>query len=74
MTRGGAEMRRPEGVFNSTSGLGSGADTGGGWGAGGVVGISGGTDWEGLFCGKSGVVFAVGGAPVRGGAEGLGGT
>lgn len=28
----------------------------------------------GLFCGKSGVVLALGGAPVRGGAEGLGGS
>lgn len=66
MTRGGGEISRPEGVFNSASGLGPG---------GGVVtgGVRLGTDWEGLFCGKSGVVFAVGGAPVRGGAEGLGG-
>jgi hypothetical protein len=28
-------------------------------------------DEEGVFCGKSGVVFACGGAPVKGGAAGL---
>jgi hypothetical protein len=32
-----------------------------------------GTDWEGFFCGKRGVVFALDGEPVRGGAEGFGG-
>jgi len=45
---------------------------------GGVVGVAGaavtcGTAWDGDFGGKSGVVFAVGGEPVNGGAEGLGG-
>jgi len=29
--------------------------------------------WVGAFCGKRGVVFAFGGAPVTGGAEGFGG-
>ena len=47
-------------------------------GTGGEVGVAGagvtcGTAWEGDFGGKSGVVFAVGGVPVSGGAEGLGG-
>jgi hypothetical protein len=32
-----------------------------------------GTGWEGVFCGKRGVVFALAGEPVRGGAEGFGG-
>jgi hypothetical protein len=72
MTRSGGGIRRPEGVFNSAAGSGSGAVTGG-WAAGGLGDSRVGTVWEGDFCGKRGVVFAVGGAPVRGGAEDLGG-
>jgi hypothetical protein len=32
-----------------------------------------GSGWSGVFCGKRGVVFALAGEPVMGGAEGLGG-
>ena len=42
--------------------------------AGGLVQLWGtDTGWEGFFCGKRGVVFALAGEPVMGGAEGLGG-
>jgi hypothetical protein len=73
MTRGGGGIRRPEGVFNSIAGSGSGVVTRG-WavGSGGGVGeprVS--AVWEGDLGGKRGVVLAVGGAPVRGGADGL---
>ena len=74
MTRGGGEIRRPEGVFNSAFGSGSGSGVvTGGWVAGGVVKSRVGAVWEGGLGGKRGVVLAVGGAPVRGGAEGFGG-
>jgi hypothetical protein len=50
--------------------------TGGAFGCSVVGGASDaagvGTDVGTLFCGKSGVVFALGGAPVTGGADGLG--
>ncbi len=47
---------------------------GGGVPAGGVTLAGGGNVCEAGFCGKRGVVFAVGGAPVTGGAIGLGGV
>jgi hypothetical protein len=40
---------------------------------GGLVKPSVGTGWDAGFCGKSGVVFALAGDPVSGGAEGFGG-
>jgi hypothetical protein len=80
MTRAGETITRPEGLFNSgsmtdfvTGRSGAGGGIGGGAAAGGLVEPRVETCWEGLFCGKRGVVFAVGGEPVRGGAEGLGG-
>ena len=47
----------------------TGSSVAGGWVKPGLAG----TGWEGFFCGKRGVVFALAGAPVRGGAEGFGG-
>jgi hypothetical protein len=85
MTRAGGTMTRPDEVFNSSTG--PGPDWVGGWSAEGVVGVagaagaaggvvveSGGTGWEPSFEGKRGVVLALGGAPVKGGAEGRGGV
>jgi len=73
MTRGGGAARRPDEVGNSTAGAGidlvTGRSVAGGLVKPGLVG----TGWEGFFCGKRGVVFALAGAPVRGGAEGFGG-
>lgn len=83
ITRAGATITRPEGLFNSLAGSmkdfvtgrsGAGGGIGGGAAAGGLVEPRLETCWEGDFCGKSGVVFAVGGEPVRGGAEGFGGA
>ncbi len=80
MTRAGAP-RRPEAVDNSEAGVGAGGS--GATGAAGVAGSSGGvalvnprvgTGCDAGFCGKRGVVFALEGAPVTGGAEGFGGT
>jgi hypothetical protein len=73
MTRGGGVATRPDEVVNSAAGLGvGGGGVAEGVGAGKGLGSS--TCCEGGFCGKRGVVFALGGAPVTGGAEGLGGT
>ena len=85
MTRGGWPGRRPEDEVNSGETLG-----GAGGGVGGAIGVgagaaacggigggvapSTGTFCDGGFCGKRGVVFAVGGAPVTGGARGRGGV
>ena len=49
-------------------------ETGAGAIGGGVgAAVTCGTGWEGDFTGKRGVVFAVGGEPVSGGADGRGG-
>jgi len=73
MTLGGSAARRPDEAVNSTAGAGlalvAGRSVAGGWVRPGL----GGTGWERFFCGKRGVVFAVAGEPVRGGAEGFGG-
>jgi hypothetical protein len=79
ITRGGGATMRPDFVCNSAAGSAAGVAgaTGGGvWIAGGIGGggrtaPSGGTGCDG-FWGKSGVVFALEGAPVTGGAEGRG--
>jgi len=64
ITRGGGTVTRPDEVVNSAAGLGAGSLVDGGRG----------TACDGDFWGKRGVVFAVAGEPVRGGAEGLGGV
>ncbi len=78
MTRAGGTITRPDCVRNSPDGSGVTVRV---WAGGaGCTGVgaagtteSGGTGWEGDFGGKRGVVFALGGEPVNGGAEGLGG-
>jgi hypothetical protein len=77
MTRAGAP-RRPDAVDNSAAGFGAGG-SGAALAAGGSGGVAlvkpkVGTCCEAGFCGKRGVVFALDGAPVTGGAEGFGGT
>jgi len=74
MTRAGCEITRPDLVVNSTIGSGTGMDLVAGRSvAGGLVKPRVDTGWEEGFCGKRGVVFALAGDPVRGGAEGFGG-
>ena len=89
MTRAGGGTRRPDAVRNSAAGSGSAGaggtgrgaatgvtDAGGGGvacGGGGGVEPSTGTFPDGGLGGNKGVVLAVGGAPVSGGAEGLAG-
>jgi hypothetical protein len=73
MTRGDWGLKRPDEEVSSAARLGAGWATGR-CGTGTVAELRVGTGCEGAFCGKRGVVFAVGGAPVRGGAEGLGAT
>jgi hypothetical protein len=53
---------------------GAGGTTGGAEGAAGLVRPKVGTGWDGGRWGKRGVVFALAGEPVRGGAEGFGGA
>jgi len=72
MTLAGGTIRRPEGDFNSTSESVKGFVTGRS-GTDGVVVPKVGTGCDGGFCGKRGVVFALDGAPVMGGAAGFGG-
>ncbi len=88
MTRAGCATTRPDEVINSVVGSGTGfatgvagtAGTAGVTGAGGMTGMVGlvkprvGTGCEGGRGGKRGVVFALAGAPVSGGAEGFGGA
>ena len=64
---------RPEEVVNSTAGAGMDLATGRSIAGGLAEPRMTGTGWEGFFCGKRGVVFALAGEPVRGGAEGFGG-
>ena len=77
ITRGGGVISRPDDVVNSPAGSGSLliAGRGGGTATGATGDGTGGTFtlWVG-FCGKRGVVFALAGAPVSGGAEGRGGS
>jgi hypothetical protein len=78
MTLAGAP-RRPDELLNSDARFGAGgsgaalltAGIGGGVGVG--LNPKVGTCCDGGFCGKRGVVFALDGAPVTGGAEGFGG-
>ena len=72
MTRAGGPIRRPEGLFNSISDSVRGFVTGRSGARDGAE-LSVGTGCDGGFCGKRGVVFALDGAPVMGGAAGLGG-
>jgi hypothetical protein len=81
MTRGGGATIRPEEVARSAAGVeeaGTGIGSGlraGRWGtAGGVPNIGERTGPVGGFCGKRGVVLALGGEPVSGGAEAFGGA
>jgi hypothetical protein len=79
MTRGCGRATRPDSDFNSVA-TGSGVT---GWGAGGTRGaragagagallmLSGATSWDGGFCGKRGVVLALAGEPLMGGADGF---
>jgi hypothetical protein len=66
-------MMRPDEVFKSPAGTGLELVTGVGGGSGGFTGALDGTGvgWVAL-CGKRGVVFALAGEPVSGGATGLG--
>lgn len=77
MTRGGGVTRRPEDVVNSPAGSGSFRMAGRGGGTAGAAGDATGgavTLCVGGFCGKRGVVLALAGAPVSGGAKDLGGS
>lgn len=80
MTRAGGTMTRPDWVRSSPLGSGVTARAEVGWERGGGRGVEAGatvgrlgTGCEGVFSGKRGVVFALGGEPVNGGAEGRGG-
>jgi len=70
MTRAGKGATRPEMADSSPGGGGTDLITGRS-GAGGVVRPRVGTSCDGGFCGKRGVVLALAGAPVMGGAEGF---
>jgi hypothetical protein len=72
MTRGGGGIRRPDDVVRSPAGSGSLRIAGRGGGT--EEGRDGGAPCVGAFCGKRGVVLALAGAPVSGGAEGFGGS
>ncbi len=75
MTRGAVEPGiRPEALVSSAAGVGVGLAAGAAGSAGGGVGAPRiGTRWDGGFWGKSGVVLELAGAPVMGGAIGVGG-
>ena len=73
MTRGDSAATRPDEAVNSTAGAGMALVTGRSVAGGLAKSGPAGTGWERFFCGKRGVVFALAGEPVRGGAEGFGG-